>query len=528
MSHKKLLVRGVFFSYAALVAQIGYSFLSVPLALSHLSTAEFGMWGLIATIGSFLMLAELGMTESFMRYLFECKEGKDPERYGRLFTASFLGLGLVALIILACGSIVALFSAPLFGIPLAMRQEFTWVMLGGSVTTAIVMATKMTGVALVLHHRQDLAQIAQIGLFAIRLLVIFLAFRAGWGIYSLLAVEVAGILWLVPFNAVMCRRNGYFPQAGTLALPSRTEWLEIRNYSLTAFLVKVGGSVVAGLPQILISTCVGLSAAGLWTVYTRVFGILRDIAVRPVGVISPTLIDYFVRGEVSRSVRRWGHVSQFAMAVAGLVFAVAAANNARFVQLWTGVDSGWGLLINVSIALYFLSFVAAGCPYAVISFSKRFGIAWVIPIFQGLVVAGTAYYFAEPLGELGIILTASAGFLGGMLLFGMRQLGRVTGHSAWHIFFPAIARPFLVAPLIFLCAWGIERQTASVPGYLGLFLSSGLSCGIGFALMSFLGVSADVRRDLFSLLLKPFRRFRSVRPGLATGVDPENDVRVDQ
>ena len=89
MTHRKLLTRGVFFSYAALIAQISYSFLSVPLALKHLSTAEFGMWGLVTTIGSFLVMAELGMSESFMRYLFECKDGRDPERYGRLFTASF-------------------------------------------------------------------------------------------------------------------------------------------------------------------------------------------------------------------------------------------------------------------------------------------------------------------------------------------------------------------------------------------------------------------------------------------------------
>lgn len=249
MSHRKLLTRGVFFSYAALVAQISYSFLSVPLALSHLTTAQFGMWGLVSTIGSFLAMAELGMTESFMRYLFECKDGKDPERYGRLFTASCLALGLVAMVILAGGVIVAFFSAPAFSVPVEMRDDFKWVMLGASGMAAIVMGSKMLGVPLILHHRQDLAQIAQIGLFVIRLAVIFLAFRAGWGIYSLLAVEVAGVFWILPFNAWMCHRNGYFPKAGTFALPSRAEWAEIRNYSLSAFLIQIGGTVLSGLPS---------------------------------------------------------------------------------------------------------------------------------------------------------------------------------------------------------------------------------------------------------------------------------------
>lgn len=508
MSHKKLLTRGVFFSYVALVAQISYSFLSIPLALSHLTTAQFGLWGLVSTIGSFLVLAELGMTESFMRYLFECKDGKDPDRYGRLFTASCLALGLVAVVILAVGVVVAFFSAPLLGVPVEMRQDFTWVMLGASGMAAVVMATKMLGVPLILHHRQDLAQIAQIGLFVIRLIVIFLAFRAGWGIYSLLAVEVAGIFWALPFNAWMSHRNGYFPKAGTFALPSRAEWSEIRNYSLSAFMIQIGGTVLTGLPQLLISRYIGLSAAGLWTVYTRVFNILRDIALRPFGIAVPMLIDLFVKGNVTRSVQRWSQTSQLVVAAAGLFFAVAAANNSRFVSLWTGVDSGWGFEMNANIAIYFLCYVLAGCTYGVISFNKSFGIARVVPILQAALVAAISYLVAGKAGSVGIIATASGGFLLGMLFFGMRQLGIVTGESPRRLFFSTFARPLVVIPLIAAVAWWITRQTTAVPGYPGLFLSGGLSFLVGLPLMGYLGVSPDVRGELFGMLLKPLRRFR--------------------
>lgn len=509
MSHKKLLTRGVFFSYVALVAQIGYSFLSVPLALSHLSTAEFGLWGLVSTIFTFLMLAELGMTESFMRYLFECKDGKDPERYGRLFTASCLALGLVAVIILVLGVLVSFFAASLLGVPIEMRADFTWIMLGSTGMAGLVMATKMLGVPLVLHHRQDLAQIGQIGLFAVRLVVIYLAFRAGWGIYSLLAVEVAGWVWLLPFQAWMCRRNGYYPKAKYFALPSSSEWTEIRNYSLSNFMIQMGGTVLVGLPQLLISRHVGLSAAGLWTVYTRVFGILRDMAFRPFGIAAPMLIDLFVKGNVERSVQRWSQVAQLVVAAAGLFFAVAAANNARFVQLWTGVGSEWGPALSLCIAVYFLCYVLAGCAYGVISFSKNFGIVRFIPLLQAGLVAAVSYFIAGKTGSKGVILVASAGFVFGMLFFGVRQLGLVTGESPRRLFLSSFGRPLLVIPLIAAAAWFITRQTASVAGYPGLFLSGSLSFLLGLPLMAYLGVSTEVRGELFGMLLKPFRRFRS-------------------
>jgi O-antigen/teichoic acid export membrane protein len=509
MSHKKLLTRGVFFAYVALLAQVSYSFLSVPIALAHLSTTEFGMWALISTISSFLVLAELGMTESFMRYLFECKDGKDPERYGRLFTASCLALGLVAMVIFVGGVLVAFVSAPVFGIPIEMRRDFTWVMIGASGSAAIVMASKMSGVPLILHHRQDLSEIAQIALFVIRLVVIFLAFRAGWGIYSLLAVEVAGLIWIVPFNIWMCLRNGYFPRSGTLALPSRAEWSEIRNYSLSTFMIQIGGTVLAGLPQLLISSYVGLSAAGMWTIYTRVFRILRDIVFRPFGIAVPMLIDLFAKGSVPRSVQRWSQVTQLVVAGAGLLFTVAAANNGKFVYLWTGLESEWNFGMQLSIAAYFMSYVVAGCSYGVISFSTKFGIARIIPISQAVIIAIVSYPVAEQAGIAGIILVSAIGFLLGMLFFGMRQLGLATGESPRGLFLSAMARPLMIVPLIASGAWWIASQTSVVPGYSGLFLSAFVSFLVGLPLMAYLGVSANVRAEFFGVLVRPFRRLRS-------------------
>ncbi len=510
------------FSYVALAAQIAYSFISIPLALSHLTTAEFGMWGLVTTVGSFLLLTELGMTESFMRHLFECKDGRDPAKYGRLFTASCLALGLVSLVVLAGGVLVGLFAAPVLQIPPELRQDFTWVMLGASAMAALITATRMLGVPLVLHHRQDLCQIGNLGLFAVKFLSLFLAFKAGWGIYALLAVEVAGALWVLPFNAWMCIRHGYFPEAGTFALPSRGEWTEVRNYSMSNFVIQIGGTVLTGLPQLLISSRVGLDAAGLWTVCTRVFSILKDIAVRPFGIANPMLLDFFVKGEVGRAVNRWVQVSQVVMASAGLFFAVAAANNGRFIELWTGVGSAWGLVMHVSIGAYFLSFVAAGCAYGVIAFSKSFGVFRVVPLLQAAAVAGLSFLFADRFGSVGIILASALGFLLGMLFFGMRQLGLVTRHNALRIFVSAIGRPLLIAPLVFACAYLIGRSTEFLPGYPGLLLSAGSGFLLGLPLMGFLGVSKEVRGDLFGMALKPLRRFlpASPKPAAPAPVEP--------
>lgn len=507
MTNRKLLTRGVVFSYATLLVQVSYSFVSIPLALAHLSTAEFGLWGLVSTIGSFLLMAELGMTEAFMRHLFECKDGTEPERYGRLFTASFLALGIVSLIILVLGSLIALFAAPLLNIPLNLHRDFMWVMLGSAFMGALSTGSRMFGVPLVLHHRQDLSQFAQLILFILRFCVLYFSFQAGWGIYSLLAVEVIGVFWLLPFFFVVCRRFGYYPSLKHLGLPSREEWSEVRNYSLSAFAIQIGGILLAGLPHLLISAFAGLHAAGLWTVCTRVFNILKDIAFRPFGIASPMLMDFYVKGDVTRAVGRWTQVTQVVTAAAGFLFAVAAANNRIFVQLWTGIGAEWELPMQLAIACYFLAFVVAGCPYAVIGFSKSFGIARVVPILQALLVTFACWLITSRTGSGGVALVSAAGFVLGMFVFGTRQLAQVTGTRVSELITQSVLRPVLAAPLVFLAAWGCSMLASPIPGFPGLLLSGALGSALGLPIMGYIGVASDARAELFSMILKPIRRF---------------------
>ncbi|MEK7950821.1 lipopolysaccharide biosynthesis protein [Luteolibacter soli] len=525
MTRRWLMVRGIVFAYGSLVAQIVYSFASIPLALSYLSTAEFGMFGVISTISSYLMMSELGLTESFTRHLFDCKDGKDPHRYGRLFAAGLLALGIVSIFILVGGLIAAWFAPPLLNIPNELRREFLIVMVSQSVLAAITMATRMIGAPLLLHHRQDLSQIAQAGLFIIYYVVLHLAFRAHWGIYALIANQVAGLLWFLPFNALMCRRLGFFPERATFNMPSREEWSEVWKYSMNTFLIQLGGTVLMGLPQLLISSLVGLHAAGLWTVCTRVFGVLRQVAFRPFSIAVPMLLEYYVRGDVSLAVRRWIHVSQLVVATSGFIFAVAAANNPRFVELWTGVGSEWKApTMHIFIAFFFLCFTAAGTPYGVIGFQKNFGISGFIPILQALVVGVIAHLIAARTGSMGIIILSSVGYLFGMTFFGMRHLAKTTGEDGSKLFFQAIGRPFLATPIVLIVALAFAEWMQAIPGYPGLVLSSILASMIGLPLMGYLGVSSEVRGELFLLILKPLRRLSRIvhKPDAADRVAESN------
>jgi hypothetical protein len=228
------------------------------------------------------------------------------------------------------------------------------------------------------------------------------------------------------------------------------------------------------------------------------------------------LLDYFVRGNIPLAVRRWGQASQLVTASSGLLFAVAAANNERFVTLWSGIDTKWGTVMHVNIAFHFFCHTLFGVAYGPVGFSKKFGITALVPVIQAVGVTAGASIIAGFTGSGGIILINSLGFWLGMIIFGIRHLAKTTNRNSFELIVPAISRPFLASPIVLGCALAIAEWCRPVPGYFGLLLSTAISSIIGLLIMGYVGVSPEVRGELFATLLKPLRSvFRASPPAPA-------------
>ena len=513
MNKKSLLFRGVFFGYAATASQMFYSFASIPLALSYLSKTEFGMWSLITTLTMYLQMAEMGIVNAFMRHLFECKDGKDPARYGRLYTACILAMFIVAGLVLLLGFLVSAFSAPWLGIPLELHGTYFKLMMGQSLLTALFQVTRMFGTPLYVYHRQDLASISQIGLFLVWYVVLYIGFESGWGIYSMLASQAAGFLWFAPFSFYSCWKNGYYPLRNTWGLPAREEWLSVWRYSRDQLVLQFAGLVLMGLPQLLVSRLLGLEAAAVWAVCTRPFSILKQAFFRPFNVALPMLCDIFIRGEMKMVTKRWGDISQMVVALSICGFAVAAANNSAFVSLWTRGELAWAETNNWMTALYFTITTVAGVSFGTVGISMTFGNTRFIPILQALVTLVVAYPLAKTWGMPGLILATSLPYLIGMIWFGVRYLASITGQPLRPLVTRAFLRPSLMVPLAVLAAWACSFLTPLLPGYFGLFLSSGTGFALSLLIATFIGVSQDIRSEMTAIILRPFKRFmRSSQP----------------
>jgi len=518
-NRKRLLTRGVFLGYGALASQIFYSLASIPLALSFLSRAEFGMWSLIATLISYLGLAELGMTNAFQRHLFECKDDKNDGRYGRFFTASLMALGMAAGAVLVFGLLGTWVAIPIYRIPEELRTKFMWVMIGQVLICSGSMATRMLSSPLYIHQRHDLSQICQIFQFGIYYFVLRYGLHAGWGLYAMLANILAGFLWSLAFNVIACLSLSLYPPRGTWGRPHADEWSSVVSYSRDYFLVQVGSQLARGMPMLLLPRLLGLEAGAVWAICTRPYFILKQLVTKPYDYSLPMLCEIYVNGEKRRMATRWTQITQLIMALTVCVFMVCAANNEHFIHLWIGRKMAWTPITDWFMANYFLVSVAAGAAFGIVGFEKHFGATRFVPFLEATLVATNAFWMTRLWGIPGLIVAATLAELAASLWFGIRHLTLISGTPTQLLLKEALWRPLRVVPFAAALAWACSHLDRFLPGYAGLVLAASMGTITTGIIALFLGVSAEVREEALQMLMRPFGPLLSRKPATRVSVE---------
>jgi len=73
MSRKRRFITALGSGYLALIANVVFTAVSVPLALHYLSKEEFGLWSVVLQITGYLSLLDLGVGQSVSRLLVDSK-----------------------------------------------------------------------------------------------------------------------------------------------------------------------------------------------------------------------------------------------------------------------------------------------------------------------------------------------------------------------------------------------------------------------------------------------------------------------
>jgi O-antigen/teichoic acid export membrane protein len=500
MRRRALFARALASGYAAIGANAVYTLLSVPLALAFLPKAEFGLWALVAQVTGYLALIDCGLSGSISRILIDHKDTKSTGAYGAVLQNGALVTLLQGLAAAVIGYSGAPWFASLAHVPENLHGTFVDLLRWQCGIFGAGLAVKILAHVLTAHQRQEVLNYAQslsfLGMYAVQ----WWGFRAGQGVFSLVWASVAGFTIVTLVTAAAALRAEFLPRPGAWGRPDWAGFRSIFAFGAELFLQVLGWQLLAASQLILISRFLGLEAAAVYAVCSKLFMFAQQAVWKVFDFAVAPLSEMAARGEVEKLRTRFGDLVVLSGSLSVVIAAMIAAVNPAFVEVWTKGQMHWPpghdwLLAGVFIA-YTLNRVHGG-------------LAWVAKNVRRI----RYVYFVEGLAFIALAAWATPIWgIAGTLVVSITIDFLISGTwGTWHSahllgLHPAEllgrwVRPVLMLTLGFgVVAWGASQACQGWPPWPRLLMLTG-TLGIAGALAGwFLGLTAALRAEFKAVL----------------------------
>lgn len=401
MTRLRQFSRGLGSSWLATLATVVYSLLSVPIALKYLSVDEFGLFVLLIQVSGYFTLIEIGMSAATSRILVDHKDRPDDGGYGSVILTGFAVFAVQAFVILAAGILAARWVVVAIGVPEEFVSTAASLLRWLAAASALTIGFRIYGSVLYANKRLDLIHGIMGGSMLLCLVLLAAILASGAGLAGLAWVFAAQSVATSCLFVFSCHQLKLLPKKGCWGKPSLKRFRELFGFGKDIFLVNVGNQLLEASQLIIVTRTMGLTAAAVWSVSTKLFALVYQLINKIGGTAVVFFAEMMVRGEVGKLATRFRQVYQLTAGTAIVALAVAVAINRPFVSAWAEPSLAWSLGLSGLMAAYVLLNALTRCSGDLIIHTKN--------------IAGFRYvYFAEAIAfvALALWLGSRSGFYG--------------------------------------------------------------------------------------------------------------------
>jgi O-antigen/teichoic acid export membrane protein len=229
-------------NWVGFAAQMVVAFFLAPILVHALGDERNGIWSLVESILAYLMLFDLGVAVSVVRYVARFEATRDWDKLNRIFSTSlviFAGAGALAMLV-ALGLAFPL--APVLGIAEELRTDAQWMLVLLGLNLAIGLPLSVFPCVLDGLGRYPAKTILRTTVLIIRSILFVVILNRGGGLIGL-AWAITGCN-LAEHLLMALAAWWYLPSLRfSIRFVDRATFGTIRGYSLDAFLALIAGRI---------------------------------------------------------------------------------------------------------------------------------------------------------------------------------------------------------------------------------------------------------------------------------------------
>jgi len=452
MSRSKRFVTGLLSSYAAIGVNILYTLASVPLALHYLDKEEFGLWALVTQLSGYLMLLEFGMTGSVARSLSDHKDRMEDGIYGSILRTGARVFVIQGLLVFLLGLLTAWCAPSLLGLPARLQQPFMVLMATQALLSGIKLSMGSIASPLWCHQRLDLSNLAASASLVVTFTVLWLGFHTGWQLYSLVIATAAGSLVGLLFTYISCHRLGLYPPREFRGNYDPGLFRELFHFGSGLFLMNLGSQLASASQIIIVSRLLGIEAAAVWSVATKIFNLAQQFVSRILDSSVASLSEMIVRREAINLKNRFKDLLSISAVMAAAASACIALMNGPFVEIWTSGKVTWDPWNNYVLACVLFTTSITSFLTTLPAISKQIRGWKFICLANGFAFVSLSVLIVPRLGITGLLIATLVCKIGTIGAYGINHTAVYFKISKLNViaWFAKPARILLVVTILFI------------------------------------------------------------------------------
>lgn len=502
MSRSKDFARGLSASWVATFVTVGYSLLSVPVALRYLSVDEFGLFMIVLQAAGYFALIDLGMSGATARILIDHKEKRQAGDYGSVILTSCAVFVVQSCLLMIVGIVAAPYIVALLAIPADLKAVATHLLRWMAAAFALGTAMRIFSSVLYANRRIDLVNLLMSLVPLAGLLLIWLVLAAGGGLWWLPMSFLPPAVLAGAATGFACLRLGLLPSKGEWGRPRWSLFGEMFALGRDIFLVNAGAQVLDASQLLIVTRTMGLGAAAVWSVSTKLFTLVFQLVTKVENTAVVIFSEMISRGEQSLLEQRFRQVYQLTagMTVAAVGFCIVI--NRPFVSLWAGDALAWSTLCNILLGLVVFANCVTRCHVDLIVNTKSIGGLRYVYFLEACVFVAAAVWGGRHAGFPGVILSSLVCAVLFRGIYTSRRTAAFFGIN-WSIvpikwLKNSLAAGVLLIPASFLLTVLFSRM--EVNGWLVLLASASSAGSLAALVFWAVALPAEVRTELFRTL----------------------------
>lgn len=345
---------GAVLSYVFMIFEVLSTLLLTPLIISSLGDAEYGVYKLVASVTGYLLLLDLGMGNSVVRYVAKYKETGDIESSRKFAGVCIIFYSIIAVVVLALGAVLIVYFQDIFAKGLSATEiELSKKLLVLTViNVAVTLGTSVFNNIIIAYSKFAVSKGSSIIQIIVRIILTVVALNLGFKSIAIVAINlfltIAIRLYYIIYVFFIIKLLPKFKNIDFGFIK------EIISYSSFILLQMIATQINCYVDQVLLGIFV-VSSSVIIAVYgigTQLVQYFQSIGQAMGGILMPGVVRMVESGASPKELmNEMVRIGRYSLSILGIVFVGFAINGQAFLNVWIG--NGYEQSYIVALLLMF-------------------------------------------------------------------------------------------------------------------------------------------------------------------------------